>query len=400
MPCAVRVTVTPSWFTVPMDLDVLTEALDHLVEVDAASFGDGESVEVLQRLLARLESVVSRSVAAFDASGGWEPDGARNATAWLAAQCRLPRREARAQVRRGRELSHLPECASAWERGEITGAHLDVMASLRTEATEEALARDEKLLVDEACRLRFDQFLRATAYWRQRADPDGADADGERRRARRDAYLVQSFSSMWLGQMTLDPVSGTIVATELDRLERQLFEAEWAEATERLGREPRVSDLARSPGQRRADALVEMATRSGTAPRDGRRPAPLFTVLVGWETLHGRICQLEDGTVLPPGSLLSWLEAADLERAVFTPGRRVEIGPTSRLFSGATRRAIEVRDRECVHPTCDVTASRCQIDHIRPWALGGPTTQENGRLLCGYHNRLRNNQNQRPPPRE
>jgi hypothetical protein len=24
-----------------------------------------------------------------------------------------------------------------------------------------------------------------------------------------------------------------------------------------------------------------------------------------------------------------------------------------------------------------------------PYAEGGPTTQENGRLLCGFHNRLR-----------
>jgi hypothetical protein len=383
-----------------MDLDVLRETLDHLVEAGPSSLADGESIEELHRQLARLESLVTGSVAAFDTSGNREPDGARNAVAWLTSRCRLPRREARARVRRGRALPHLPECASAWERGEITGAHLDVVASLRTEATEEALARDEKLLVGEAGRLRFDQFLAATAYWRQRADPDGADGESERRRSRRDVYLVKSFSSLWLGQMTLDPLSGSVVATELDRLERQLFEADGAEATERLGREPTVADLARTPAQRRADALVEMATRSATAPSGGRRPAPLVTVLVGWETLHGRICELEDGTVLPPGSLLRWLEAADLERAVFTPTGRVEIGARTRLFSGATRRAIEVRDRGCTHPTCDVASPRCQVDHIQPWALGGLTTQENGRLLCGYHNRLRNHQDQRPPPRE
>jgi len=385
-----------------MDLGVLAEALDHLVEAGPSSFCDGASIEELHGQLARLESLVTGSVAAFEASGGFEADGARTAAAWLTTRCRLPRREARARVRRGRELSHLPGCASAWERGEITGAHLDVVASLRTGATGEALARDEGLLVGEASRLRFDQFLAVVAYWRQRADPDGAEAGSERRRARRDTYLVKSFSGLWLGQMTLDPLSGAVVATELDRLERRLFEADRAGAAERLGREPHLTDLARTPAERRADALVEMATRSGTAPHDGRRPAPLFTVLVGWETLHGRICALEDGTVVPPGALLPWLEAADLERAVFTPQNRVEIGARTRLFTGATRRAIEVRDQGCVHPTCDARPSRCQIDHIQPWALGGPTTQENGRLLCGYHNRLRNQreQNQRPPPRE
>ena len=30
------------------------------------------------------------------------------------------------------------------------------------------------------------------------------------------------------------------------------------------------------------------------------------------------------------------------------------------------------------------------MDHILPAAQGGLTTQENGRLLCGFHHRLRN----------
>jgi len=107
------------------------------------------------------------------------------------------------------------------------------------------------------------------------------------------------------------------------------------------------------------------------------------------------VCELANGQVVTPGSLLPWLTQADIERAVFHAGGRVEVSATSRLFSGATRRAIEVRDRRCVHPTCEVPSERCQVDHIVPWAAGGPTTQENGRLLCGFHNRLRN---ERPPP--
>jgi hypothetical protein len=378
-----------------MDLDALTATIDQLRSADPAAFADAESIVALQRLQARVESFVTEAVAAFDAAGNWEPDGARNAASWLVFRCRLPRREARRQVRRGRELRHLPLTAEAWARGAVSGAHVDVMRSLRTDTTEEALARDESVLVDQAEGLRHDQFVRAAEYWRQLADPDGADDDGEKRRARRDVYLVNSFEGMWFGKMNLDPVAGSVVSAELQRIERQLFEADWAEARRRLGREPQVADLSRTPGQRRADALVEMATRSRTCPADGRRPAPLYTILVGWETLHGRICQLENGTVLPPGSLLAGLDGADLERVVFAPGRRVEVSRTARLFSGATRRAIEVRDQECTHPFCDVPAPSCQADHIQPWAAGGPTTQENGRLLCGDHNRMRH---ERPPP--
>jgi hypothetical protein len=104
--------------------------------------------------------------------------------------------------------------------------------------------------------------------------------------------------------------------------------------------------------------------------------------------LQGRISELGSGTVISPGALISYLDQALIERAVFGPARRVEIGARRRLFDGATRRAIEVRDRRCVHPYCDKLASDCQVDHTVPFDEGGLTTQENGRLLCAWHNRL------------
>ena len=315
--------------------------------------------------------------------------------AWVATRCHLPNGQARRLVRRGRELRHLPACAGAWLEGAVTGAQVDAIAALRRPATEEALARDEALLVDQARRLRFESFTRVTAYWEQFADPDGTEATEEERRSRRDAYLASSFGGMWLGQVTLDPVAGSIVSGELERLEGGLFESDWREAGDAFGREPTPGELARTPSQRRADALVEMATRSRTAPSDGKRPAPLFSVLVDYPTAAGRICELADGTVVSPGALVAWLDRALLERAVFGPEGRVEVGVTTRLFTGATRRAIELRDRQCTHPYCDRPPSECEIDHIVPYSLGGPTTQANGRLLCGFHNRLRT---QRPPP--
>ena len=253
--------------------------------------------------------------------GEWAPEGAKSPTAWLATRCRLPKAQARAQLRRGRALGHLPVAASAWAEGEIGGAHLDALAKVRTEASAEALARDEALLVHHATELRFEPFLGVLAYWGQLADPEGAEEADLARRARRDVYLAVSISGMHLGQMTLDPISGTIVGGELERLEAELFEADWAQARAALGREPHLGELARTPGQRRADALVEMATRSRTAPENGRRPEPLFSVVVGYEALHGRICELSDGTVVTPGSLLAYLEGADFERAVFRPGQ-------------------------------------------------------------------------------
>jgi hypothetical protein len=378
-----------------VDLDVLTEVIDRLHGSDPSAYGDAESIQAAQRQLARLDAFVTKATAAFDTSRNWEPDGAANAVSWLVARCRLPKTQARRTVRRARSLRHLPECTRAWAEGDITAAQVDVVDGLRDDSTEEALARDEEMLVNQAATLRYDLFVRAASYWRQLADPDGAEEDDEKRRDQRDVYLDRSFGGMWLGRITLDPISGSIVAGELERLERAMFEFDWAAARDRLGREPTLVDLGRTSAQRRADALVEMATRSKIAPSDGRRPTPLFSVLIDYEALRGRVCELAEGTAVAPGSLLPWLDEAYLERVVFAPGRRVEVSEKARLFSGATRRAIQLRDRECTHHYCDVAAPSCQVDHIVPFSAGGPTVEENGRLLCGFHNRLRN---ARPPP--
>jgi hypothetical protein len=378
-----------------MGVAELSEEIDALAALDPSALADRESMVDLHRELSRLDAVLTRAAAAFEAGREFEADGAQTAAAWLATTCGLPRQLARRRVRLGRGLRHLPVCEQAWLAGEITAEHVGAIAALRRPATEAALARDEAMLVEDAIELRFESFTRVLAYWGQRADPDGAEDDEEGRRARRDVYLERSFAGMWLGRMTLDPISGAVVGGELARIERAMFETDWAEARHRLGHEPSLADLGRTPGQRRADALVEMATRSRAVAPGTRAPAPLFTVLVGYETLRGRICELADGTVLAPGALVPWLSEAMIQRAVFDPPNRVEVSRTSRLFTGATRRALEILSPECEHAFCDRPAEDCQADHVVPWGDGGPTTQENGQSLCGFHNRLKQ---RRGPP--
>lgn len=97
------------------------------------------------------------------------------------------------------------------------------------------------------------------------------------------------------------------------------------------------------------------------------------------------------GIDLTPGTAARWLTEADVERIVFdSPSRVVDVGTQRRFFRGALRRAIEVRDRTCFHPSCDEPPERPQVDHIDQAAHGGPTTQINGRWACGFHNRRRN----------
>lgn len=378
-----------------MGLQALCAAIDELVGTDPAELSDRGSIECLESQLARLEAVVCAAAVAFEEGGAWAPSGARSAVAWLARHCRLPKAIARRQLRLGRLLRRRRRVREAWLAGQVTSAQAQVIGGLDHGPGAEALDRDEEMLVAQAGRLGFADFARAADYWSQLADPEGTEEAAEARRARRAVSLDQTLGGAWVGALTLDPVAGAVVAGELERLGDELFRADWAQAAEALGRPPTVGELPRTPAQRRADALVEMARRSGTAPEGGRRPAPLFSVFVGYETLRGRILELAQGRVLAPGDLVPWLGEADLERAVFASPRRVEVSATARLFTGATRRGVELRDRRCAHPYCDCPLERCQVDHVVPYAQGGPTTQENGRLLCGFHNRQRH---RRPPP--
>ncbi len=314
----------------------------------------------------------------------------RSAASYLACLCRLPAATARARVRLGRALRNLRLAEEAWLAGEVGEAQVGLLARARTPATAELMARDEELLVGKARALRFSTFAKVMAYWRLRADPDGAEHDADAQRDGRRFHFSQSLEGMYFADGVFDPICGDIVAREIQRIEDELFAADWAEAKARVGEDVRPSDLRRSPAQRRADALVEMATRSATAPAGGRRPEPLFTVLVGYETFAGTICELANGTVVTPGSLLAHLERAWVERVVFdSPSRVIDVGVRQRLFNGATRRAVEVRDRECYDPTCEVPAESCEIDHIQPWSEGGLTTTANGRPACAFHNRRR-----------
>lgn len=285
---------------------------------------------------------------------------------------------------------------AAWLAGDIGEEQVARLVAARTPVTADAFARDEAWLVGKARELRYGPFVGMLAYWAQLADPEGADAEAEAQHRARRVHLSRTFAGAWALDGLLDPINGSAVAKVLAAIEDELFAADWAEARARMGERVRASHLGRTPAQRRADALVEMARRAAAVPDGARMPEPLFTVLVGYETFAGRICELADGTVVAPGALVGWLGQGWAERVVFDgPGRVTDVGVRRRIFTGATRRVVEVRDRECFHELCDVAAERCQIDHVQPWSAGGPTTQANGRVACGFHNRLR--EGSRPP---
>jgi len=380
----------------------LTDAVDGLLAVDPDTLDDTEltdAVVELHRQQARLAAATTRLTAAVEARRLYTDDGSRSCGAWLAQRCRLPVSQTRTEVWLGRRLRAMPLTAEAFAAGDISPRHTAVLASLAGGRTAEAFARDEAGLVDDARSRSWAEFCQAIEYWRQEADPDGVENDAAHDEALRRVHLSPGLHGTGILDGVLTPLGHATVSAALGRIEQELFDADWAQARAAHGDAATACHLSRTPAQRRHDALVELARRAVTAPADGKRPAPLISVLVGYETFAGRICELAGGTVITPGTVAQLLDEALIERIVFDgPSRVIDLGRTRR-FTGAVRRALEVRDRGCTHHSCDIPAERCQGDHIHAWTAGGTTTIDNGQLRCGYHNRWRwTHPDPDPPP--
>lgn len=69
---------------------------------------------------------------------------------------------------------------------------------------------------------------------------------------------------------------------------------------------------------------------------------------------------------------------------------RIVVGgdPAARRFTGWLATLLCLRDAGvCREPYCDAPIRH--LDHIQPWANGGPTTSDNGRGVCQRHNHTR-----------
>jgi hypothetical protein len=379
---------------------VADEALDAVAALDPSSM-TGEEVAAFavaaHRLQNRCDAIATKATDGFDRYG--DPQGALGTAPWMAWKCRMKKARARAELSRARALRHMPEVTDAYVAGAITSEHVQQLGAALRAGGEAMFEKAGAELLAAAFDLRFDAFARQVSYFRMVADPDGTEERALDAFERRSTHASRTFEDTVVETSTLDPVGGAIYLNELRRLEQELFEADWAEARARLGAAASASDLQRTPEQRRSDAKVQMAIRSIAMPSDARQARVLLTVLLGYETFAGMMCQLADGTVVSPAQVAPWLTDADVERVVFDgPSRVVDVGAKQRLFTGATRRAVEARDLFCTHESCDVPYERCDIDHIQRYEHGGPTVQVNGRVRCPAHNPGRRRPRRRMPP--
>ncbi|MEU4563020.1 DUF222 domain-containing protein, partial [Actinoplanes sp. NPDC023936] len=181
----------------------------------------------------------------------------------------------------------------------------------------------------------------------------------------------------------LDSESAAVITAALDPLCRPAAtRTELAETGE-----------TRTPGQRRADALVDvcrLALTGGSLPeQSGARPQ--LAVTASYDVLRGELGPglLEDGEPVSAETVRRLACDSRILPLIFGGESQVlDAGRTRRLVSGVQRRALMVRDRGCTFPGCDRPGRWCEAHHMNPWSDGGKTDLRELALLCGYHHQV------------
>ncbi|MCK3768703.1 HNH endonuclease [Microbacterium aerolatum] len=153
-----------------------------------------------------------------------------------------------------------------------------------------------------------------------------------------------------------------------------------------------VADL-RTRAQKRHDAfatILGVAAASGGMPRTGGAAPTLvvsitasdFAIGTGRATIEGPGYDVPFGVAAHAGC------AGGVQRVLFDDnGAIIAIGTSARIFNAHQRRAIVLRDRNCLIPGCDIPAEWCEIHHVTEHSRGGPTHTDNGVPLCWHHHR-------------
>jgi hypothetical protein len=336
-------------------------------------------LDELERVTRATEAERARCLAEIERRGLHARDGHLSAAAWLAQRHGMSQGSAEARVRAARSLEEMPRAAEALARGEISTAAVDALVRAR-DAAPEAFARAEPALVRSA-RSRSHRDLRAELdRWRQEVDAGAAGRDEEERHARRRFTAVVAADGMIRTDGELDPENGQFVITAL----RAKVDA-WTRTL--------VGDQ-RTPAQRRADALGEIAREwldlAERPALGGERPHVVVTMdLAALEERGGGGASLEDAGPITPESARR-LACDALVTRVITDARSMplDVGRATKVVSPAMRRALAIRDGGCAFPGCERPPGWCDAHHVRHWADGGETALPNLALLCRPHHRV------------
>ncbi len=356
----------------------------------------------LERQRRQLDAQIAAVMNTVERDGSYGEDGHLNVRSWALAVTNWSPGEATARARMARALTALPAVHDAFTAGELGSCQ--VRAFARAHANPRVTAQlpgSEGLLLEDALALRFQEFNGRIRGWTELADADGAH------RRHGDSHRMRSARLTDVGDETLLAANlGTMQGAEMREIFEAFCDAEFAADLEAAGP---TGVLARTDSQRRADALMAIF-RAAAAGGMGGTVNVVVNIMIDKDTYETELrriagapterrdpatyrsyrCETADGTRLDPTEVVAASIIGEVRRVVFGAASTVIDLGRKRRFTGAARTALLLQDRCCTWPGCTVPARRTQGDHAHAHSKGGRTNPDNGDLMCGRHNRFKN----------
>ena len=354
----------------------VSEAVAQAAAVDRSAWSAPARSDAVLELMAareRLDALILSVVGEWDRDQGWALDGAISPVAWLAHRLPITRQDASVLVRSARHVAQHEKTAKALDAGDITAAHVTLIA--RAVRHREVLYPEhEDVILDAARSLSPAGFRKAMEHWRNCADAvlDQKDTSATPDRCYLD--IADTFGGSAHLDGWLDSVSAATLKKVLDTME----------PPDPVG----GPEAPRTIGQRRAAALIRLA--------NGEKPPVInLDVMLDLDTLAGRpsfdlttgCCEISGhGAISPALAQMLACDAAIGRVLMRGKSEVLDVGRRTRLVTPTQRRALQIRDGNCVEEGCTIPGDWCDAHHIVHWIRHGPTDLANLELRCrGHH---------------
>ena len=298
--------------------------------------------------------------------------------------------EGKRKQRRSKTIEQAPSFGEALGEGTIGAEHVDALSNATTrlddDTTQKLLGLEDELLADAAS-MSPEKFGRACRDRIRRLERDQGLERNQRQR--KDTYLSRKTNmatGMIEGRYAFHPELANQVFGAIDH---QV--AANIAAGEQSG-DPEFVERRYDRNRLAAEALGQLVAGG----HQQQRPLEAdITLIVDAETAatgelheHG-ICETSDGLALPPASVRRLICQGRITPIIIdTNGVAFNAGRTIRNANRKQRRALRAMYRCCAFGDCDVAFERCEIHHIIPWELGGPTDLHNLIPICSRHHHV------------
>jgi hypothetical protein len=385
------------------ELDARLDAeIDELRDIDLLTAGlDARR----SRCLASMARIADERAALASASGVGSAEGRAGERTLVAVEIASATRQSERTVAKMINDAELlvndyPATLTALSEGRVSALHTRHLVAHACTLPAEARPGFEAKLLEEAAVMTAQRFAEKARRMRETAHPESITVRTQQARDKRSVWLGPECDGMATLTCYLPAVETVAIDDLLDKIAR----------AERSDTDPRTHP------QRRADALTRLVLTPGNPARSASITANVLvtipaTTIAGASdepgNLHGygpidpdtaRTIAAVSPTFL---RVLTHPVTGDPTTVTRHRGRAVADHPTThteRRDEGGRDRysappelrlVLAAIDETCRFPGCGRRANRCELDHTRDWAYGGPTTPDNLAYLCPRHHHLK-----------